>query len=122
MVLSPLRWLLGFVAPVLLPAAVAYGAACLLPLPWPAADPQHTWIGIVAAGEVTAAARTPVLLQLDRLLAARNPEDADHPGSWEPAAGCDRAETTAWHLLTLDRANRLLVQDARTAPPAATPR
>jgi hypothetical protein len=34
---SPLRWLLGFVAPVLLPAAVAYGAACLLPLPWSAA-------------------------------------------------------------------------------------
>jgi hypothetical protein len=97
----------------------------LLAVCWPASlltDPQHTWIGIVAAGEVTAAARASVLPQLDRLLAARNPEHADHPGSWAPAAGGDRAETTAWHLWTLGRANRLLVQDARMAPAAPTPR
>ena len=90
----------------------AVPADLLLAVCWPTnpvADPQHTWLGVVAAGLVTAAERAPLLPQLDRLLAARRPANAAADGgSWDPAGGLDRAETTAWHMMTLGRANALV--------------
>ena len=80
----------------------------LLAVCWPSdplLDPQHTWIGVLAAGELPAAARAPLQPQLDRLLAARRADTAPQAGSWDPAAGADRSETTAWHLQSLQRAS-----------------
>ena len=97
----------------------------LLAVCWPAnplADPQHTWLGVTAAGEVTAAARAPLLPQLERLFAARNPATADLPASWEAGNCGDRIEATAWHLQTLHAANRLLAMDARAAAAATESR
>jgi hypothetical protein len=91
----------------------------LLAVCWPSdplLDPQHTWIGGLAAGELPAAARAPLQPQLDRLLAARRADTAPQAGSWDPAAGCDRSETTAWHLQSLQRASAWKAAEAAPAP------
>lgn len=78
-------------------------------LTWPAnltADPLHTLIGALAVpvSPMPEKQRTAQFETLAALVAARETK-GEHADTWAPAAGFDRAATTAMHAITLALAN-----------------